>query len=153
MDKNITTAYHETYKRDGGTLTIAQYRAVLNCFFKTVVQYLYEGMQVILPYSFGSLFIIGKSYKLKRFENGQYNLPIDWPETYKLWNSCQVCKDNKQYIYYTNEHTNGVVYKPKFSIANMHYRFREMYNFKFNRDFKRDLAKLIKSGKTFYTKL
>jgi len=144
---NMDTAYKETYK---GKLSKQTYKKIIKYFVDAFIEYVYAGHEVLLPSSLGSVYIKGRKYKVRKFENGRYNIPIDWEETYALWENCPECAERGEKIYQTNDHSDGVVYRIVFSNNQSKYRFRKIYRLVPVRTFKRGLAQMIKKGQKFY---
>ena len=58
-------------------------------------------------YGFGVIGVYKKKHKIKKLDNGKFNLPVNWPKTYELWNSNPKAKAEKKFVYNLNEHTDG----------------------------------------------
>lgn len=127
-----------------------EYCRIVEDFLKFTINKSQEGFEVFLPCSFGSIKIVGKKFKPRLNERGDImNQPINWKETYKLWNTNTEAKKSKERIYHLNEHTNNVRYKYIWSKKNIYATYKEMYAFILTRNNKRTLAKLLKEGKEF----
>jgi len=144
---NLDTAFNESYK---GPLSKQTFKKVAFYFVEEILSYMFDGHEVLLPKNFGSVFVKGRKYKVRKFDNGNYNIPIDWEATYELWESCPECAERGDKMYQTNDHSDGVVYKIIFSNSQCKYRFRKVYKFVAFRAVKRKLASLIKEGKKYY---
>jgi len=118
-------------------------------FSKFLIKKLYEKGKLILPARLGLVSIIGRK-TTTRFVDGKIRGPIpNWKETRKLWEEDPEAKKNKQLIFLLNEETDGIKYKYVWSRKNVLVFNKDLYNIVFTRKNKRDLAKLIKSGKEY----
>lgn len=141
------------YKAEGGNLSIQTFRKIVQYFVREMVATLLTGVFVALPAGLGTLGIMGRRYRVRFFERtGNYNIPIDWEQTKRLWEECEKCAEEGQKIYQLNEHTSGVVYKFLLNTVGGNYRFKNFYYFTPCRALKREMAKRIKSGQVYYVK-
>ena len=99
---------------------------------------------ISLPYNLGNLAILKHQPKVKRKENGNLNLAIDYGETNKLWRDNPEAKDNRRYVYHTNSHSGG--YIASFKWLKSRAKTKNIFGYKFVpvKQAKRDLAKAMK---------
>ena len=124
-DKNPDSIYYVTY---------SEYVNICSTFYKLISKAIIEdGIKFKLPFGLGEVFI------LKKRNNYNNRMPIDWALT---------VKEGKK-IYNFNEHTLGFGYKFFWTKP---YRIKNkfMYRLVFTRSNKRYLAKVIKQNKTDY---
>lgn len=65
------------------------------------------------------------------------NLPINWKETKKLWEENKEAEKKKVKIRYTNEHTNGYVFRPVYIKNTANYKNKTVYKLSINRALRR----------------
>jgi len=117
-----------------------------------ITEKLLEGHAISLPKKLGVLQIKGVKTKIRYDENGNpMNLSVDYKATKDLWKTCQECKDRKQVVFHLNEHTNGYKYKFYWTRNRVFCPQKDLYKFVPARAVKRNMAKLIKDGKTYET--
>lgn len=143
------TSYSYYKNQVESPLHINDYLHIVYSFFEFIKDKILDGDDVTIPEKLGLLNIQGKKQKIKMENDQIINLNPDWKSTNELWERCEECKERKQLVYYFNEHTNGILYKIKWSKTNVLVRNKMMYYFKPCRKFKRTLAKLIKEGKEY----
>lgn len=151
---NIRDSYNTYNLLSDKPISVMEYCKILNGFFKFLFSLVLEGHEVKLPQSMGSMYIRGIKAKISVGEDGRIRgAAYDWKETNALWERCPECKERKQYVYHLNEHTNGLRYslkwfKSKISAENIH-----LYSFQLAKPNKRDITRLIKSGKEYNTEI
>jgi hypothetical protein len=124
-------------------------------FNERILNGLLEGYIFKMPYKLGSLGIIQDKKKLTFDENGKLNtdnLVVDWDKTMNLWRKeypeCK-CKsdykkiENKPVVYYTNEHTDGRVFKFHWKKITSSLKNKSVYSFKISPKYKKELKHLI----------
>lgn len=156
LDSHVNIAssyklYKETYKEKKGTVKSIMKKidyTKLNIeYMKFIFKRLFETGEVKLPGLCGTLKIIGKKTKLEFGENGRIiNRFIDWNETKKLHESDPETRENKVFIYFTNDNTDGISYKITWSKKGFFSQNKDLYIFVPTRNNKRAFAKLLKSG-------
>ena len=97
-----------------------------------------DGKKFIMPYSIGSIHI--SKYKPKLEDIRKRTSFIDWQNTAKLG----------KIVYHLNEHSDGFKYNIKWEKKKNVLRYIDIYKFVPTREFKRTLARLIKSRETDY---
>jgi hypothetical protein len=129
------------------------YIKVLKIANKKIINLLFKGIVLSLPYRLGTLYV--KRYKPNYKFNSDNSLrlvsnskEIDWKETNLLWKEHPETK-RKKYLTYDNIHSDGYRMKLKWLMWNKNPGFR-IYNFVPARNLVRDLAKYIKNNKIDY---
>lgn len=142
--------YKKTNKNPVDKVT---YLRIVGGFILYIMKKVFQGYEVDLSGgdSLGKIALRGS--KLTPFVNdeGQVRgLAINWKDTLALWKENPDAKENKEYIYHFNEHSNGITYclqwyKHKASLGNKSY-----YSLIFSRRNKRTVPKLIKDENEFF---
>lgn len=135
--------YYRTNRK--GIISKDMFRTILREFFSELVEYLYEGFLIKLPFGLGG-YHIGK-YKpaIGKDKNGNYYMKgrkaVDYKATKEMWLKHPELR-SKIYIYYENLHTDG--YKVKLYKGIMNKKIlNALYNFKPANTFSRGLAKVM----------
>ena len=109
-----------------------------------------DGDEIILPFKTGKLSVIGLKQKVSFDENGNVKgLSPNWKKTKELYDSCEECREKRQIVYNTNEHSDGIRYKFNWSLGGVLLLNKNFYNLKFTRQNKRNLYKEIMNGKEY----
>lgn len=143
--------YREYYtKVSEKPLSQSKFLEILNGFYKFFGQKVLEGNLMQLP-KFGNIFIIGKKSEMYIDKNNKIKgLPIDWRRTLLLWRKDPVYKEQKKYVYHTNEHTNGFRYKVMWHKSNMFVPGKQGIIFKPVRNISRSVWKNILNGVEYF---
>ena len=141
------------YKRDRRSVPLKRtlYTQLLREFFKFLRdQLLDEGIKLVMPYKLGTLQVVGVKDKPKVMKNGKLSgVAINWQETRKLWEEKPELR-NKEFVYYTNTHTDGYRFKFFWSKKNVPYNAKKLYVFKLSVKNKKRIYQNIISGKHKY---
>ncbi len=153
-DKNIRDSYKEYKKKNKeNAVPLKDYISLCNNYNKFLMEEVFKGYEVTLPMKLGTFQIIGKKQDLKFHENGEPNLPPDWKKTKELWDKCPECKEKKQRVFHTNDHTQGVRYKLHWSKKRVLIRNKSLFSFRLTRDNKRTIHTMLsKENKAYYIK-
>lgn len=147
---NIRESYKLYKKTSKEPVGISTYTKLTGLYIKFLILKVLEGEEVTLPARLGTLHIRGKQQKVKFDEDGKMTgLSPNWKDTKKLWDSCPECKEKKQLIYNTNEHTGGIRYKYLWSKARVLISNKTLYSLKMTRDNKRAVFKKIMEGQEY----
>lgn len=104
-----------------------------------------------LPQSLGVLQIMGEDMRIYIDEKtGKVNGSIDWYETKKLWNECEECKKNRQFVFYTNDATGFKRYRVFWFNKTNKLVNKSIYKFYACLSLRKKLAKHIKMGDYAY---
>ena len=151
--KNVYQFYKEKYT---DPLEYTTFAKVINLFNDLIIENVYKGSYITLPYSLGDLFIYKYKLKYKFDEAGNiintgYKL-IDYKATKDLWKEYPEL-EHKQHVFYDNFHTDGF----KFGISWKRYntlRAHKLYNFIPSRGFRRNLAAYLREhpNQSYYDK-
>lgn len=149
--KNIRTSYKLHRAKGFKTLDVNEYAKIANAFNKFIIKLIFEGHEVRLPSKIGITSIRGKYSPLVLDENGEIKSNnVDFKATNELWEKCPACKEKKQRVFYSNEHSNGVKYVFAWSRKNVIIENKIFYEMTFTRTNKRKLANLIQNGTEYY---
>lgn len=108
---------------------------------------IHTGKRVKIPAGLGSFIFIGKKQRIRLDENGNIaGAPVDWGETRKLWRENEKAREEKQFIYHLNEHTNGYIYQLRWSHKRGKGRYKLLYVFKPARALKTTLSKFLREN-------
>lgn len=143
QDKNLRDAYKH-YRKEGGKAVLRpEYLRILDQYNLFLREMVIKGHTVKLA-NFGELSIVGSPI--------DYNRPdsIDMYATRKLWEECEVCKANKQYIRFENDHTDGMTYRLFWSKQKILSKFKFNYKLIPSRRFKRAISKEVKTNGRVY---
>lgn len=150
---NVSDSYNFYCKKEEEPLSRKDYLLICNKFNKFLADKILEGNSVVLPERLGILEIMGNEQKISIDENGNVRgTSPDWNKTLRLWEENPELKEKRVIIYYTNEETNKIVYKIRWKKERVYLHSKIYYNFVPRRWVKRELAKLIKSGKEYTIK-
>lgn len=147
MAKGTTSSYKLYLKTAKHPIVdLPTYRSVTNKYLQYLISELEDNGQVVLPIDLGKIAFEGKKITIKLDENGNIKgiLPIDWYYTRLMWEEYPE-KRKKEYVYYDNDHTNGVRYKFKWLKKGNKVMYKHFYTFIPARGLKRHFASLIKN--------
>ena len=119
---------------------------IFSNFNKFCIEKVFEGEEIILIERNGTMRIRGKKPKIKIEENSIEGLPIDWKKTYAIRKKTG---DETKTIYFTNEDTDGLVFKFFWSKKKIYTEHKNLFSFQATRFNKRLLNKIIKGGKEY----
>lgn len=145
---NIADGYSYYKKRFGRRINKNTFKRIIQEYCKHMMYHVVRGDYVAFPSKFGGLSVRG--YKRSLEEDGKINLFIDYKETKKLWEKHPEYKEQKKYIYHTNEHSDGYNYRFFWTKFNIMLENKFLYSLVLSRKNKRELAKHIKSGEIEY---
>lgn len=140
----------ESYKkmfRFKDEVSYNKYKAINCAFIKYMMRLVSEGHYVVLPGRMGSVQVVGKKENL-RIVNGKIEgLAPDWVATKKFR---EENPDTDKIIYHTNNESDGVRYKIKWSRMGSLCKNKKRYMLIFSRGNKRYISSLIKNKKVEY---
>ena len=147
---NIRDSYKE-YKKEHVPIDIKTYLDIAYSFMKFIMFKVLEGHMVVLPERLGTINVQGRkqNIRINSDTNQIIGLAPNWQATRDLWNRNAEAKKEKKMIYHTNDHTQGVRYKYRWSKKKILVENKMAYSLKFTRTMKRALAKRIKEGKEY----
>lgn len=151
-DCNIRDSYKIYKKKEDCNLDIKSYIEICNDYNKFLMNKVFEGFEVVLPLRLGTLQITGTKQKIEFNENGEPKLPPDWKKTKELWDKCPECKEKRQRVFHTNDHTGGVRYKLIWSKNRVILRNKSFYSFRLTRTNKREIYQRVLRGKEYFIK-
>lgn len=125
-------------------------RKVIKRYFELCADDIALGNTIYLGGKLGNLYLEKSKKEIKYDpETNQItnNLPINFPETLKLWKEYPELK-NKRYIRFTNEHSNGYIFRLKYEVSKANFKNKQYFNFKYSKPVKDKLSKNIIDKKT-----
>lgn len=142
-DYGLTHIYKFYKEKYNYLVNYKTFSLILKTFNGKIIDNLYKGSYISLPYSLGDLFIFKYKMKFKFDENGEPITQnkrglIDYKATNELWKEHPELTHKKR-VLYDNFHTD----RYKFRISWRRYstiRVHKLYNFIAAREFKRGLA-------------
>lgn len=151
LKSNYNTKYYVDYiykrlnKKYG--LTYPQISRIIKMYHQMAREDFTKGEPVYLKNKLGNLQLYKEKREVYINEKGELvnELPINFRETFKLWESKPELK-NKTYIRYVNDHSDGFVFSTSYQISKANYKFKSVYNFQFNATLKKMLNKNIHEG-------
>lgn len=155
MTENIAGSYYTYLKNSSNkSLEKSEYIKYNNLFNKFLISKVLQGFEVALPKDIGTLSVIGNKQKPRLDSEGNIiGLAPNWVETNKLWKENEEARKNKKIVYFMNHHSDGVKYRYLWSRAKVSLKNKTLYSLTMTRANKREVAKLIKSGKQFKIKM
>lgn len=97
-----------------------------------------------LPNGLGMIYVDKKKPFVKRVDGViRTNKPIDMHSTLKLWESNPEAKEKKIKVRFENYHTDGYVYRLKYSTNKSNFKNKSAYKMRFNRILRQKLHKAI----------
>lgn len=148
-DYGLTHMYKFYKEKYTSPLEYKTFKQIIDLFNTKLINEVYKGAYVTLPYTLGDLFIY--KYKKKIYFDSEGNILnknksnlTDYKATKELWKEYPEL-EHKQWVYYDNSHTDNF----KFAISWKRYhtiRMHKLYNFKPAREFSRGLARYLKNN-------
>lgn len=145
---NYNTKYYVDYiwkrlnKKYG--LTYPQISAIIKGYHQLAREDLALGEPVYLKNRLGNLRLTKEKREIRVDEEGNIinNLPINLPETLKLWKAKPELKQ-KKFIRFINKHSDGYLFRLSYQISKANYKYKNIYNFRYNATLKKKLHKNI----------
>ena len=124
------------------------FKIVTEEFNKFIFRKLIEGEEVSLPERLGRFLIAGRKTRPRIDPNTGYvkGLAPNWAETKKLWKNNPKAKEEKELVYYFNEHTNGIRYRLHWIKQKVFIKNKDFYMFRLTRDNKQEIHEAINKG-------
>ena len=151
--KNIRSSYKQYCKETQEPVDIKDYIEISSLYMKFLIDKVFDNYEVTLPSRMGTLKIVGTKQKVRIGEDGKIiGLSPNWRKTKELWDKCPECKEKKQLIYNTNEHSGGIRYKFLWSKKRVLVTNKTLYSLRMIREHKRGVFKRVtKEGKEYIT--
>lgn len=152
MSVTITDSYqyYRTVSTEAGfhPRPIYEYNKIISQFMQFIVDKIIdEGVDIRLPYALGYLGIRGKKVRPSVDEEGNVKgLAPSWSKTRELWKVDPIAKENKQFVYCFNEHSDGIRYRLIWWKKKAIFINKVFYRFTFSFDNKRRIHKNIMEG-------
>lgn len=127
----IRDAYTFYRKLNKHGVLLPEFLDIVTGYAKYIMDRLLDGDTVQLPERLGTLEFSGIKVKPRLDEDGNIKgLSPDWKKTNELWNRCPECKEKKEFVYFFNEHSQGIRYKLRWSKKRVFVSNKEFYTFK-----------------------
>jgi hypothetical protein len=125
------------------SLTYGEWKKIVVCYFKYVLQYLLTGKPFNIPGRLGIFQL--KKYKPKR-------KPVDWKRTNEKYGEWNAENKEKKFVYHTNRHTQG--YQPliKWYRSECKFPFQWHWRFKWSDGVRKYISKEIDKDITIINK-
>lgn len=152
--RNLRSSYKDYKQGVSNPVDINTYLKIAQGFILYIMRKLFEGHDIQLGPgdSLGTLGVRGRKIATFTDKNGEIKgAAPSWSKTKKLWDENPEAKANRQLVYCTNEHTNGLTFKIVWFKKDMRLHNKSYYTIIFSRKNKRTLSKLIKEGKEYYS--
>lgn len=133
------------------TVSLKIYMKITTGFMKFLANKILDGFQVQLSnaHSLGVLAAVGRKPTIRIKEDGTIRgLAVNWKETNLLWASNPELRGT-DFVYYTNDHTNGVKYNLVWWKTDMKIGNKYLYSFTFCKPMKRALSEKLFQGKEY----
>jgi len=103
-----------------------------------------KGDPIYFKKQLGNLMLYKEKKEVSINEKGEIinNLPINMPETFKLWRKKPELK-HKTYVRFLNKHSDGFYFRFYYQASKANYKYKYVYNFVFNTTLKKMLNKNI----------
>ena len=127
----------------GQSLTEHQFYSIIRKVNNLLAEALIHGHDIHLPCKMGTIEVRKYDARIS-FENGKVktNLPIDWDRTLKLWSEDEEAYKERTLIKMEEKE----IFKVYYNRIKANYNNKSLYEFIVNRDLKRRLKQIIKSG-------
>lgn len=140
----------KVYTKSKYNITAGQYNTIVEAINKLVgEEIVYDGLELTLPCRLGVIGLKKRKHKLwiDKPTGRAAGYPVNLKETKDLWDRDPQAKAKKQYVFFTNEHTNQNMYRISYDRKNAHFTYKKVYRFKPCRYLNRELAKVLKDNK------
>lgn len=138
--------YAKYYKQNENEVDTNTFKSVLKDFLNAIrIEISTKSYTFRLPQRMGRVEIRKSKKEIKVDENGKIinKLVINWKATNKLWAENEEAKRKKIKIRYTNEHTNGYVFRPVYIKNTANFKNKSLYKMSVNREMRRATAPAI----------
>lgn len=151
---NIRDGYKYYRRNNENPVDLKTFMHIATGFLSFMMRKILDGFQVQVSnaHSMGVFAIVGRKPRITFDENGRLSgLAVDWKETNKLWAEKPELREQREYIFYTNDHSNGFRYNFVWWKTDMKIGYKNLYSFTFSKVAKRKLSANIKAGKEYLT--
>lgn len=139
--------YHKYYVSQYGEIDRNTYSNVITDFNLALRDLIIlENLEYTFP-GVNFQLVLKKDKRKPTIKNGKLinNIPIDWKSTNALWERDKEAKEKKLLVRYNNSHSSHYVYRIYFKKFGAKIKYRSVYKFQVNRDFKRLIKDYIKN--------
>ena len=153
MHRNLSDSYKLYKDKTKGSFSVCKrdYIKIVHLYIKFIMsKVIDDGDEVVLPFKTGTLYVIGLKQKIKFNDDGTIKgLSPNWKKTKELYDKSPECKEKRQIVYNTNEHSDGIRYKFNWRLSGVLLLNKNFYNLKFSRENKRRLSANILNGQEY----
>ena len=143
--------FHRKNNSDG--ILLLDFLDIVNGYAMFLMDKLINAESVSLPERLGTLEFSGLKLKPRIDNEGNIQgLSPDWKKTNELWKKCEKCKEEKQLVFFFNEHTQGLRYKLRWSKKRVFVSNKEYYSFRLSFTNKKRFKDALLEGKEYYVK-
>lgn len=139
--------YHKAYEKN--------HKKIKRTTFSDIITAFHLGLQELiittnLVYNLPRLnfqLIMKKELRKPTIKNGKLlnNIPPDWKRTMALWERDKEAKEKKLIVRHNNSHTSGYIFRIYFKKFSARLKYKNVYKFNVNRDFKRSINAAIRN--------
>ena len=142
----IDYIFHRLNKKYG--LTYPDISKIITGYHEMAREDLAKGEPIYFKKQLGNLLVYKERREVKINEKGEVvnNLPINLPETFKLWEMKPELK-HKTYVRFLNKHSDGFYFSFSYQMSKANFPNKKIYKFHFNATLKKMLTKNIKNKK------
>lgn len=149
----IRDIYKFYKKNNSDSVLLLEFLDIVNGYSNYLMTKLIDAEAVPLPERLGLLEFSGLKLKPRIDNEGRIQgLSPDWKKTNELWNKCDTCKEEKQLVFFFNEHTQGLRYKLRWSKKRVFVSNKEYYAFRLSFTNKKRFKDALMEGKEYYVK-
>ena len=153
MHRNLSDSYKSYKDKTKGSFSVCKrdYIKIVHLYIKFIMSKVIDnGDKVVLPFKTGELYVIGLKQKIKFNDDGTIKgLSPNWKKTKELYDRSPECKEKRQIVYNTNEHSDGIRYKFNWRLSGVLLLNKNFYSLKFSRENKRRLSANILNGQEY----
>ena len=139
--------YYKAYKKNSKDPKSSKvYSAVLKDYLNANRNAVFNfGYIYVLPQRMGRIEIRKNKAEVKIDKNGKIinKLAPNWQATKRLWAENKEAKKKKIVIKYTNEHTDGYIFRPRYIKNTANYKNKSIYRMQVNREMRRNTNSAI----------
>lgn len=148
--QNIRSSFKSYKKESLNPVDIKTYIKLTTGFIKYIMNFVFEGNEIVLPARLGTFCVLGKKQKLKIEDGKIKGLSPNWVKTKELWKNSEDARNRKQLVYNTNEHSDNYRFRFRWSKKRSVVENKTLYTLIMTRANKRELSKRLKEGYEYY---
>lgn len=143
--KHITQYVTTRMVKEFPGITEKDIRKAIRRYFELCIDDLTRGNHIYFGAKLGNLYVVKEKREIKYDpETDQIinTLPVNIAETLKLWKARPELR-KKKFIRYTNEHSDGYMYRLKYEVSMATFKGKQYYNFKYSKPVREKLNENI----------